>query len=87
MSFRESVTWSVVWVATALAFNYGFYLYAAGTFGRDLGAQLAFEFLKREFEENDESPGALQKQREWARKDPDLDALRSDPRFRELVGP
>ena len=32
VSFRESVTWSVVWVATALAFNYGFYLYAAGTF-------------------------------------------------------
>jgi hypothetical protein len=31
VSFRESVTWSAVWVATALAFNYGFYLYAAGT--------------------------------------------------------
>jgi tellurite resistance protein TerC len=45
VSFRESVTWSVVWVATALAFNYGFYLYAAGTFGPDLGRQLAFEFL------------------------------------------
>jgi TerC family integral membrane protein len=45
VSFRESVTWSVVWVATALAFNYGFYLYAAGTFGPELGAQLAFEFL------------------------------------------
>jgi tellurite resistance protein TerC len=45
VSFRESVTWSVVWVATALAFNCGFYLYAAGTFGPDLGRQLAFEFL------------------------------------------
>jgi tellurite resistance protein TerC len=45
VSFRESVTWSVVWVATALAFNYGFYLYAAGTFGPDLGRQFAFEFL------------------------------------------
>jgi tellurite resistance protein TerC len=45
VSFRESVTWSAVWVATALAFNYGFYLYAAGTFGPDLGRRLAFEFL------------------------------------------
>jgi tellurite resistance protein TerC len=45
VSFGESVTWSVVWVATALAFNYGFYLYAAGTFGPDPGRQLAFEFL------------------------------------------
>jgi tellurite resistance protein TerC len=45
VSFRESVTWSAVWVATALAFNYGFYLYAAGMFGPDLGRQLAFEFL------------------------------------------
>jgi tellurite resistance protein TerC len=45
VSFRESVTWSVVWIATALAFDYGFYLYAAGTFGPDLGRQLAFEFL------------------------------------------
>jgi TerC family integral membrane protein len=45
VSFRESVTWSAVWVATALAFNYGFYLYAADTFGPDLGRRLAFEFL------------------------------------------
>ena len=45
VSFRESVTWSAVWVATALAFDYGFYLYAASTFGPDLGRQLAFEFL------------------------------------------
>jgi len=45
VSFRESVTWSVVWVATALAFNYSFYLYTAGTFGPDIGGQLAFEFL------------------------------------------
>lgn len=49
--------------------------------------ELAFVFLRREFEENRDTPGALQKQREWARKDPDLEALRDDPRFLELVGP
>ena len=45
VSFRESVIWSVVWVATALAFNYAFYLYAAGLFGAELGGQLGLEFL------------------------------------------
>ena len=29
VSVREAATWSVVWVALALAFNYGFYLYAS----------------------------------------------------------
>ena len=29
VSFREASLWSVVWIATALAFNYGFYRYAA----------------------------------------------------------
>ncbi|MCL4811666.1 MAG: TerC family protein [Vicinamibacteraceae bacterium] len=32
VSFREATIWSVVWVTLALAFNYGFYLYAASTF-------------------------------------------------------
>ncbi len=45
VSFRESLAWSVVWVATALAFNYGFYLYAAGTFGAEAGRQIGLEFL------------------------------------------
>jgi tellurite resistance protein TerC len=45
VSFRESVTWSAVWVAIALAFNYGFYQYAAGTFGPEVGRQLGLEFL------------------------------------------
>jgi tellurite resistance protein TerC len=45
VSFRESVVWSVVWVATALTFNYGFYLYAAGQFGAEVGGQLGLEFL------------------------------------------
>ena len=45
VSFRESVAWSIVWVTTALAFNYGFYLYASGRFGSEPGRQLALEFL------------------------------------------
>ena len=32
VSFRESVAWSVVWVALALAFNYGLYQYALTKF-------------------------------------------------------
>jgi len=45
VSFRESLGWSVVWVALALAFNYGFHLYAASKFGPDAGRQLGLEFL------------------------------------------
>jgi len=45
VSFRESLGWSVVWVALALAFNYGFYLYAVGKAGPDVGARLGLEFL------------------------------------------
>ncbi len=45
VSFRESLTWSIIWVATALAFNYGFYLYAASKFGGDVGQQVGLEFL------------------------------------------
>jgi tetratricopeptide (TPR) repeat protein len=47
----------------------------------------ALELLRRELEESRLSPGALEKQREWARQDPDLESLRGDPRFEELVGP
>jgi len=32
VTFREATAWSVVWVAMALGFGYGFYLYAAATF-------------------------------------------------------
>jgi tellurite resistance protein TerC len=42
---RESAIWSLVWVALALAFNYGFYLYAADTFGAEPGRRLGLEFL------------------------------------------
>ena len=45
VSFRESLTWSMVWVALAVVFNYGFYLYAASKGGPDRGAQLGLEFL------------------------------------------
>ncbi len=45
VSFRESLAWSIVWVATALAFNYGFYLYAANRFGSQVGQQIGLEFL------------------------------------------
>ncbi len=45
VSFRESLGWSVVWVALALAFNYGFHLYAASKFGPEVGRQFGLEFL------------------------------------------
>ena len=45
VSFRESLGWSGVWVTLALAFNYGFYLYATSKFGGDVGGQLGLEFL------------------------------------------
>ena len=45
VSFRESLTWSVIWVATALLFNYGFYQYTVGKFGPEIGGQVGLEFL------------------------------------------
>jgi tellurite resistance protein TerC len=45
VSFREALTWSVVWVSIALVFNYAFYLYAASQFGGDEGKRLGLEFL------------------------------------------
>jgi tellurite resistance protein TerC len=45
VSFRESLAWSLVWVTLALAFNYGFYLYAAAEHGAAEGARLGLEFL------------------------------------------
>jgi tellurite resistance protein TerC len=45
VSFREALAWSVVWVALALTFNYGFYLYAVNQHGADHGARLGLEFL------------------------------------------
>jgi tellurite resistance protein TerC len=45
VSFRESLLWSTVWVILALAFNYAFFLYAAGAFGAEEGRRLGLEFL------------------------------------------
>ena len=45
VSFRESLSWSIVWVTLALAFNYAFYLYAADRFGAERATQAALEFL------------------------------------------
>ena len=35
VGFKEAATWSVVWVILALAFNYGFYIYALNKFPSD----------------------------------------------------
>ncbi|MBI5091876.1 MAG: TerC family protein [Candidatus Hydrogenedentes bacterium] len=35
VSFKEAAVWSVIWVGLALAFNYGFYLYATNNFAID----------------------------------------------------
>ncbi len=45
VTFRESLTWSAIWVALALLFNYGFYLYAVTEVGPEVGARLGLEFL------------------------------------------
>jgi tetratricopeptide (TPR) repeat protein len=46
----------------------------------------AFEYLRRELEQNQPTAGALEKQKAWARQDPDLESLHGDPRFEDLVG-
>jgi len=46
---------------------------------------LALDFLARDLEENHPSEGSRQRQRDWARSDPDLSALRDDARFQRLV--
>ncbi len=45
VSLRESLIWSIAWVVLALVFNYGFYMYAAATFGQQVGERLGLEFL------------------------------------------
>jgi len=45
VTFRESLAWSAVWVALAMAVNYGFYRYALAEFGGDVAARVGLEFL------------------------------------------
>jgi len=45
VSFRESLIWSVIWVALALLFNYGVYLYTSSLHGPETGSRIALEFL------------------------------------------
>jgi tellurite resistance protein TerC len=45
VTFKESVAWSVVWVALALAFNYGLYQYALTKFPADVAGRVGLEFL------------------------------------------
>jgi tetratricopeptide (TPR) repeat protein len=45
----------------------------------------ALDYLEKELRENHLSPGSLERQKEWARGDPDLAALRDDPRFVALT--
>ncbi len=46
----------------------------------------ALFWLRKEFAENHPEPASLQRQRIWARQDPDLVSLRKDPGFQALVG-
>ena len=46
----------------------------------------ALHYLRRELEENHVGDVSREKQRAWAREDPDLESLRGDPRFDALTG-
>lgn len=50
-------------------------------------ADQALDMLARELQENHPTPGALARQKRWAREDPDLASLVDDPRFVELTRP
>ena len=45
VTFKESLAWSIVWVALALAVNYGFYRYALTHFPPDVASRVGLEFL------------------------------------------
>lgn len=45
VSFREAALWSVIWIALALVFNYGFWQYAVWKLGPGAGGQAGLEFL------------------------------------------
>lgn len=48
--------------------------------------EVALDWLETELDENHASEAARNRQRAWARSDPDLASLREDPRFGALVG-
>jgi tetratricopeptide (TPR) repeat protein len=48
--------------------------------------ELALDFLGRALDELRATPGQLERQKTWARGDPDLEALRGEARFEALVG-
>ena len=45
VSMREAAVWSAVWVALALVFNWGLYMYAASKFSGEAASRLGLEFL------------------------------------------
>jgi tetratricopeptide (TPR) repeat protein len=47
--------------------------------------ELALDFLGRALDELKATPGQLERQKSWARGDPDLEALRGEARFQTLV--
>ena len=45
ISFREASLWSAIWIALALVFNYGLYLYAGSLFDAATARRVGLEFL------------------------------------------
>ncbi len=45
VSVRESLTWTFVWIALAIAFNVGLYYWKSGLYGPERGTEIALQFL------------------------------------------
>ncbi len=45
VSVRESLTWTFVWIALAIAFNVGLYYWKSGVYGTERGSEIALQFL------------------------------------------
>jgi tellurite resistance protein TerC len=45
VGYKEALGWTAVWVALAMAFNYGLYLYCLGKFTPEIAKEVALEFL------------------------------------------